>query len=222
MPGLALGVDLGGSNVRALLVGPAGDALAERSAATAPGGARAVVTQLVEISRGLAEDAERAWEEVDRGAVGVPGVPQGGRLRLAPNLPPFDGLDLAAELRAGLGIPVELENDANVAALAEARRGVGAGRSDFVFVSVGTGVGMGIVAGGRLLRGAMGAAGEIGTMLVGPAQLELEALAGGAGMARRYARSGRRLTAAEIFAAAAAGEEEAGAAVHEHARAVAR
>src|SRR5205823_4868101 len=54
------------------------------------------------------------------------------------------------------------------------------------------------------------------------AQLELEALAGGAGMARRYARSGRRLTAAEIFAAAAAGEEEAGAAVDEHARAVAR
>ena len=66
---------------------------------------------------------------------------------------------------AALGVPVAIDNDANMAALGELRHGAGRGFSDFVLVTLGTNIGMGIVNGGRVLRGAHGGAGEAGLML---------------------------------------------------------
>ncbi|WP_125761034.1 ROK family glucokinase [Companilactobacillus hulinensis] len=72
------------------------------------------------------------------------------------------------DIEAGTGIPVVIENDANVAALGERWQGAGNNADDVVFVTLGTGVGGGIIAGGQLIHGANGAAGEIGHVTVDP------------------------------------------------------
>ncbi len=77
-------------------------------------------------------------------------------------LPDWVGLRIAAEMRERLGVPVEIENDANLGALAELTWGAGRGCANFVYVKAATGIGAGIVVDGRLLRGATGTAGEIG------------------------------------------------------------
>jgi len=219
--------------VRALLADATGAPVAERANATVDGDAGAVVAQLVALCRRLADDAGVGWDRIAGAAVGVPGVAHRGALRLAPNLPPFDDVDLARALGDELGVEVAVDNDVNVATLAESRRGLAVGLADFVFIAVGTGVGMGIVAGGLLQRGATGAAGEIGGLPLGADPFEranqvhgpLEEAVGGVGVARRYAeRKGAAhgsLTALDVYDAAAAGDEDALLVLDEQARAVA-
>ncbi|MDX6486399.1 MAG: hypothetical protein QOF43_1552 [Gaiellaceae bacterium] len=225
-----VGVDLGGSNVRALLADAGGQPVAERAKATAGGDARAVLSQVADLCRGLARDAGVDWERIAGAAVGVPGVAHSGTLLLAPNLPPFDDVDFAGALSDELGVAVTVDNDVNVATLAEWRKGHAIGLEDFAFIAIGTGIGMGIVAGGRLQRGSRGAAGEISALPLGADPFDpanhvhgaLEEVAGGVGVARRYTeRTGVVVTALDVFDAAAAGDENAHAVVDEHARAVA-
>lgn len=99
--------------------------------------------------------------------IGTPGVldPRTGDPRLAVNLPAWHEGVLAA-LRTDLGRPVTLENDVNLAAMAERAAGAAAGADDFVLVWLGVGLGLATVLGGRLHRGAGGAAGEIGYLPV--------------------------------------------------------
>lgn len=78
------------------------------------------------------------------------------------NLPSISGFSFSRAMRETSGIPVVLENDANAAALGELLQGGAIGESNFVLIVVGTGVGMGAVVDGHLLRGATGAAGELG------------------------------------------------------------
>lgn len=106
------------------------------------------------------------------GALAVPGLvdAETGTLFVAPNLHWFDA-NLAAAV-ATLGLPDELpftyDNEANLGALAELRGGAGQGLSSFVHVSGGRGIGAGIVAGGQLVRGSHGFAGELGHLVVDP------------------------------------------------------
>jgi predicted NBD/HSP70 family sugar kinase len=136
--------------------------------------------------------------------VAVPGlVDAGGVVRVAPHLGWRD-LDLRGQLAAALGpaaapgpgaIPVEVDNDAHLAATAEHRWGAYAGTAHLAYVTVGTGVGAGIIADGRLLRGARGFTGELGHIPLDPTGPEcgcgrrgcLEAVAGIAGLLRRAA-----------------------------------
>ena len=229
-----LGIDLGGSNVRAALADLDGRTIAQAAVPTLGADARAVVAQLAGVSRELARDAGLDWRRIAATAVGVPGAVglDGGGLRLASNLPPLAGVDFAAALEAELSIPVVLENDVNMAALAEQRHGLGAGVSDFVLIAVGTGVGMGIVASGELQRGATGAAGEIGFLPLGANPFEranqshgpLEEVVGGAGIVRRYAERGGgspELSALDVFERGAAGDPHALAVLEQQARATA-
>ncbi|MEU7482822.1 ROK family transcriptional regulator [Streptomyces sp. NPDC042319] len=108
---------------------------------------------------------------LDRGAlhrvvIGTPGAldPRTGELRYAPHLPGWHSRALLAELGDALGAPVVVENDVNLAALAEQYEGSAQDHDDFVLVWVDEGVGAAIVLGGTLLRGATGGAGEIGYM----------------------------------------------------------
>ena len=98
--------------------------------------------------------------------IGTPGVldPRTGDPRLAVNLGRHEGVVDA--LRTDLGRPVTLENDVNLAAMAEQAVGAAAGVADFVLVWIGVGLGLATVLGGRLHRGAGGAAGEIGYLPV--------------------------------------------------------
>ena len=101
--------------------------------------------------------------------VGVPGlVDRAGVLRFAPNLPGVHDLAIKAELEARLGVEVRIDNDATCAAWGERQLGAAKGYDDVLLATLGTGIGGGIVAGGRLLRGANGFAGEIGHMVVDP------------------------------------------------------
>jgi len=81
-------------------------------------------------------------------------------------MPGWVGLDVAAELERRLGLPVQLDNDANLGALAESVLGAGRDASDMVYVMLSSGIGAGLVLGGRLHRGVRGTAGEIGHVLV--------------------------------------------------------
>jgi glucokinase len=99
--------------------------------------------------------------------VGVPGlVDRAGVLRFAPNLPGVNDLPITAELESRLGLPVKADNDATCAAWGERQLGAAQGYDDVVLVTLGTGIGGGIVAGGRLVRGANGFAGEVGHMVI--------------------------------------------------------
>ena len=99
--------------------------------------------------------------------IGTPGVldPDTGEPRLTVNLPAWHEGVLEA-LRSDLGRPVRMENDVNLAAMAERAIGAAAGADDFVLVWIGIGLGLGLVLGGRLHRGVGGAAGEIGYLPV--------------------------------------------------------
>jgi glucokinase len=186
------------------------------------GDATAVVTQLTSLCRRLVTESGIEWESVARIALGVPGVVGGGGLELAPNLPPFDEIDLAAALGDELGVEVAVDNDVNLATEGEHRCGYGLGVDDFVFVALGTGIGMGIVAGGQLQRGATGAAGEIG--LLPFAGSTLEELAGGASLAARYAvrNGGAVASALAVFEAAENGDAAAEAVLDAQADALAQ
>ncbi len=101
--------------------------------------------------------------------VGVPGlVDREGVLRFAPNLPGVADLPVKAELEARLDLPVRVDNDATCAAWGERQAGAAQGYDDVILVTLGTGIGGGIVAGGTLLRGAHGFAGEVGHMVIDP------------------------------------------------------
>ncbi|MFJ3948672.1 ROK family transcriptional regulator [Streptomyces libani] len=98
--------------------------------------------------------------------IGTPGAldPRTGRLRYAPHLPDWHSRALKEELAEVLGMPVTLENDVNLAAVAEQHDGAAQDVDDFVLVWADEGVGAALVLGGRLLRGSTGGAGEIGYM----------------------------------------------------------
>jgi glucokinase len=101
--------------------------------------------------------------------VGVPGlVTRRGTLLAAPHLIDVDDVEVGQLLSSALAVAVQVDNDATCALVAEWRVGVAAGADDVVMVTMGTGIGGGIVAGGRLLRGTNGFAGEFGHMVVDP------------------------------------------------------
>jgi predicted NBD/HSP70 family sugar kinase len=218
-----VGIDLGGSYVRALLCDLDGREVGGAVEPTPNRDADAVIEAVAGLARTVAERADVDFARVAGVAVGIPAVahPTAGTLRLAPNLPAFGDRDVVGALRDELAVPVAIDNDVNMATRAEHRRGLGAGTRDFAFIAVGTGVGMGIVAGGQLQRGATGAAGEVAMLPLGadpfdPAHHDngsLEEVAGGAGLARRYARrTGADVAPAgelDLFAAAADGDAHA-------------
>ncbi|MFJ9411088.1 ROK family transcriptional regulator [Streptomyces sp. NPDC101393] len=105
-------------------------------------------------------------EQLHGAVIGTPGAldPQTGELRYAPHLPGWHSRALKEELGEVLGTPIVIENDVNLAAVAEQYDGAAQDFDDFVLVWADEGVGAAIVLGGQLLRGATGGAGEIGYM----------------------------------------------------------
>lgn len=101
--------------------------------------------------------------------IGVPGMLDRERETIlrSPNFPGWEGLPLRSLLEKALGIPVQMENDANCTALGEGALGSAQGLKDYVVLTLGTGVGGGIVVGGRLVRGGHGMAGELGHIVTG-------------------------------------------------------
>ncbi len=145
--------DITGNVVSRIAVNPTG---AEDPVALVRGAVGAACTEA-----GVPPEALRAF------VIGTPGVldPRTGDPRLAVNLPAWHE-GVVAALRTDLGRPVTLENDVNLAAMAERAVGAAIGVDDFVLVWLGVGLGLATVLDGRLYRGAGGAAGEIGYLPV--------------------------------------------------------
>jgi glucokinase len=160
----AIGIDIGGTKVGALLISEDGEVLAEERADTPRDDVDATLEVVYRLADLLGERDQPA--AIGVGAAGMVDA-EAGMLRFAPNLDwtEVPVRDLVAKRTE---LPCVLDNDANAAAWGEYRFGAGRGHRDLLVVTVGTGIGGGIVSGGRLLRGAHGFAAEIGHIIVEP------------------------------------------------------
>ena len=163
-------LDVRPGRIRAAVADVTGTVLATHTLATparpGPGG---VAAQLTAALDGAAAAAGTERPALRRVVVGTPGAfdPRTGRLRYAGHLAGWHSPGLLAEVAAALHpVPVEYENDVNLAAVAERRLGAARGHEDFVLLWNGTGLGAALVIGGRLHRGWTGGAGEIGFLPV--------------------------------------------------------
>jgi glucokinase len=161
--GEALGIDVGGTKINAFRVARDGEILARAQVPTPADDEEATVAAMIATARGLITADVLA---VGVGAAGMVDAER-GVLRFAPNLA-WRELPIAARMQEALGVPCQLDNDANVAAYGEYRFGAGRGYRHMLLVTVGTGIGGGIVTDGRLFRGAYGFAAEIGHIIVEP------------------------------------------------------
>ncbi|MGW2376206.1 MULTISPECIES: ROK family transcriptional regulator [Kitasatospora] len=175
--GYVAGVDVTNSGIRVAVADITGGTVAEHSvstrgvpaAETVPGVA-AAVAETVRVA-GLPAGSLRTV------AIGVGGAPDPvtGKLHYASHLPGWHSPRLVEELTEAIGAPVSIENDVNLAAVAEQVSGAAAGFEDFVLLWAGAGVGAAIVLAGRLHRGFTGGAGEVGYMPVPGSPVEWDA-----------------------------------------------
>jgi len=158
-----IGVDLGGTK---LAVGLVDDTLGILARATGPAVTQSAAACLDNLYRRL-DEAVAEYGPVDALGVGTASMIdfRAGRVVLSTNLP-LEDVPLRDLLVDRYGVPVVVDNDANVACLAEFRYGAGIGTSEMIMLTLGTGIGGGIVTNGRLYRGASGAAGELGHMMI--------------------------------------------------------
>jgi predicted NBD/HSP70 family sugar kinase len=234
--GFVLALDVGSEFLRGAICDLAGGIRARSTLKVTAGTAPGLVAELVQLAETLYADGGIEAQGVTQTVVGSPGVydPRRDALALAGALPGWDRPVVLAELRAAFSGSLMIENDVDAAALAERAHGHGRDVDSFAFVSVGTGIGMGLVLGGRLHRGAHGAAGEIGYLPLGAGagidardarkRGSLEAAASAAGIVRAARRAGisRPGSARQVFAAAAEGDERAARVVRDEAVLVAQ
>jgi glucokinase len=163
---LAIGVDLGGTTIKAGVVSTDGSILYQtKSPSRSLEGPQAVVKQIeLTVVDALSHAGRNSVAGIGVGAPGV--VDRGGVVKSPPNFKGWDSFPLADELRSALKMDVQIENDANAAAIAESRFGAGKDYENFLFVIWGTGVGGGIILNHKIFRGPMGGAGEIGHMSI--------------------------------------------------------
>lgn len=165
----AAGLDVTPHRIRAAVADITGRTVGEYELPT-PGRrpAQPVVRQVTDALDGAVKAAGLARDDVHRLVIGTPGAfdPNTGRLRYASHLPGWHSPALLDELAAALPMPVEYENDVNLAAVAEQRLGAARGHADFVLLWNQEGMGAALVLGGRLHRGWTGGAGEVGFLPV--------------------------------------------------------
>jgi glucokinase len=169
---MLLAFDLGGTTLRGAVADEECVPIAEAVDVAHHGGAPERLDQMAAMALRLAGLATKSLG--NEAAIVACGLglaaavaPSSGRLRSVHNLPGLAGIDIGQQLERRLGMPVSVENDANLAALAEGRAGAAVGVRDYVFIAIGTGIGMGIVLEGRLRRGWRGMAGEVGFLPLG-------------------------------------------------------
>lgn len=170
MPSYAIGVDLGGTNLRIAAVDADGNLLEKVTTNTQTSKGRDfVIGEMTDAIKHLSGKFAGKMELMGAG-IGVPGIidKRTGMLRESPNLPGWDDYPVRDEIEKRLSAPVILENDANVAALGEQWLGAAKGYDDVCMITLGTGVGGGIVIHKHIWAGMNGMAGEIGHVTIEP------------------------------------------------------
>ncbi|MEU2245737.1 ROK family transcriptional regulator [Streptomyces sp. NPDC019224] len=167
------GLDVNAHRIVAAVADVTGETVGEFELRTPGRRADSVVRQVTGALDGAVADAGLARADVHRVVIGTPGAfdPNTGRLRYASHLPGWHSPTLLDELAAVLPMPVEYENDVNLVAVAEQRRGAARGHDDFVLLWNEEGLGAALVINGRLHRGFTGGAGEVGFLPVPGAPL---------------------------------------------------
>jgi glucokinase len=211
----AIGVDLGGTNLRAGAVDASGAVLCRRSVPVGADKSAASVVRLVAAEvRAIADELAGTPAAI---GCGIPGIVDaaGGIVQASPHFPLWNEEPMRERISAALSLPVTIDNDANCHALGEARCGAGRWHRNVICLTLGTGIGGGLILDGELFRGDRGYAGEVGHIVVEP---EGEPCGcGGRGCLEQYAAShgfsvfARRLPEAQrtaLVAAAGAPEGE--------------
>ena len=219
-PRYSIGVDLGGTNLRAAAIDSTARMLGKVAGQTQlSSGPDAVVRDMVAaIVKLRSQFGEDRLEGIGIGSPGII-VMETGMIMETPNLPGFEGFPLRDRINQALGAPVILENDANAAALGEKWAGAGKDVDDLILLTLGTGIGGGIIYRGRIMHGAVGMAGELGHIRVVPngnpcacgncGCLEKHASATAVVTMARLMGLGSDLTAEDVFNLAAAGNPRA-------------
>jgi glucokinase len=185
-----LGVDVGGTATKAAIVAPDGQVLLRVERPTEHNaGTKGIIAVSEELLRRSAELGVTV-EAVGVGAAGFIDS-ETGSVTFAPNLV-YDDPQIAEAVRARVGLPVVVDNDANAAAWGERTFGAARGSDHVAYITVGTGIGSGFVVEGRLLRGFSGAGAELGHTVIDPSGPRcgcglrgcLEQFASGIGIAR--------------------------------------
>ena len=200
----ALGLDVGGTQIKAGLVTQTGQLLARWITPTGEGGP-ALLSRLVSLIGQVQIETPSDRQPVGIG-IGVPGPVTEGRVHGCVNLV-WGEVAVEEKLRQATGLPVRAQNDADVAALGEWWVGEGRQCTSFLFVTVGTGVGSGLVQQGRVWTGAHGAAGEIGHFTVRPEETAV-CTCGNRGGLEQYASASALLDWANRFGGTYASAQE--------------
>jgi glucokinase len=169
MPEYSIGLDLGGTNLRAAAVERSGKMLDKVSGRTQYSeGSEAIIYDMVEAISVLRERFGK--ENLSGIGIGVPGFIslKEGVIKNCANIPTLENFPIRAEIGRRLETTVILENDANAAALGEKWIGAGRDVDDLIMITLGTGIGGGIISGGKVLRGFSGMAGELGHITAVP------------------------------------------------------
>jgi len=215
--GAAVGIDFGHSHLRVAVSDLSSSILAEHSVPLdTDHEAREGLDAAVALVNDTLAEAGVPRERVIGAGLGLPGpVHQGTGFVESPSiLPGWAGLGAAAEMRERLELPVIVDNDANLGALAEAAFGAGRSASDLVYVKVSSGIGAGLILDGRLYRGALGVAGELGHVVVEPGGAQCRC--GNRGCLETVANTGALLpgrSPRDVLDGARAGDEECCAAI---------
>ncbi len=165
---LTLGIDLGGTQLRAAVLDAQGQILRRAAVATdVAGGPHAIVAQMVKL---YLEVAEGLQNRIAGAGVSSPGPLdlENGCTSDLPTLPGWLNFPLRETLAVKLGLPVVVENDGVAAANGEWKFGAGRGLNNIVYVTVSTGIGGGVVVDGHLMHGRRGMAGHVGHMMINP------------------------------------------------------
>jgi glucokinase len=187
MSTFAIGVDLGGTNLRIAAVDSDGVLLEKVTLGTqVRKGRDFVIGEMTDAIKAL-NTKYSSKMQLEGVGIGVPGIidKRTGMLRESPNLPGWDDYPVRDEIERLLATPVVLENDANVAAFGEGWLGAARGYNEVCMITLGTGVGGGIVIGGKVWQGMNGMAGEVGHVTVDPGGYPCKC--GNIGCAEQYA-----------------------------------
>ena len=220
MPDYSIGIDLGGTNLRAAAIDRNGRVLEKVAGSTKLSQGREAV--LADIANSILR-LRANW-----GAEGIAGIGvavagfirlQEGVITNCNNMPFLENFPFRDEIERRLGTRVTLENDANAAALGEKWMGAGRDYDDLVLLTLGTGIGGGIISGGRVLHGFLGMAGEVGHITVVPngnpcgcgnqGCLEKHVSASAVASMARVMNMGENLTSKDVYDRAKAGDERA-------------
>ena len=226
---LVLGLDLGARFLRGALCDLTGEIRARQDVEVVAADTDRILDAIAGLRSTLVEASRLSNERIDNVVIGVPGVvePSTDGITLATNVRGLEGRAFRHEASECLSLPVTLENDINLAAVAEQWKGIARGIDDFAFLLIGTGLGSGIVLRGEIHRGHNGAAGELDYVRAGREDFDPCASALSAFAARMAAEHPQETSLTSpydvpsVFAAARRGDRAARAVVVEEARRIA-